>query len=135
MLVDRSMKRGDPEGRIPMEVPSYIPRATGSDGAGCVSASQRLDQPAGAASNESKKVGEGRVGWQGGTPVSDWRWGPGGGGAASQKGASWEGRAAEERGGNETEDKKAEAMEGIEEQRALYTRAKRREGALPDLAG
>jgi hypothetical protein len=37
--------------------------------------------------------------------------------------------------GEGVEDRKEGTSEGIEEQRALYTRAKRREGALPDRAG
>lgn len=62
MLKDGSMKRGDPKGRVVMEAPSYEQRATGFGRAGCVSASQRLDQLVGAASSHSKKVEEGMVG-------------------------------------------------------------------------
>jgi hypothetical protein len=83
---------------------------------------QRLDQPAGEASNESTKVRRGRVGW---------RW---------EAGQRWALRARRrrrskpERGpagrdskeGEGVVDKKKGTTEGIEEQRALYTLAKRR---------
>jgi hypothetical protein len=60
MLVDGSMKRGDSKGRIVMEASSHKLRATGFGRAGCVSVSQLLDQPAGVASNQSKRW---RRGW------------------------------------------------------------------------
>jgi hypothetical protein len=55
-----------------------------------------------------------------------------GGGAAGRKGRP---SAREEKEGEGVEDRKEGTAEGIEEQRALYTRAKRRGGALPDRAG
>jgi hypothetical protein len=104
------VKRGDPESRIPIEALSHIPRATGSDGAGSVSASQRLDQPA----------GERRVVWHGETPVSDWRWGAQRRWRSMPEGGQLGGGSDRGERGNGAEDKKAEITEGIEKQRAVY---------------
>jgi hypothetical protein len=61
--------------------------------------------------------------------------GPGSGGAASHEGRpAGRGKRQRERRGDGVEDKKVETVKGIEEQRAFYTRAKRHEGAVPDLA-
>ena len=57
---------------------------------------------------------------------------PGNDGAASQQERPAEREAREEDG---VEDRKEETAREIEEQRALYTRAKRRGAALPDRAG
>jgi hypothetical protein len=52
--------------------------------------------------------------------------GPGSGGAASHIGRPVRrGKRQRERGGDGVEDKKEQTMEGIEEQRAFYTQAKR----------
>jgi hypothetical protein len=77
--------------------------------------------------------GKGRL--EGGSRSAPGAVGPEGGSAASQKGRP-AGREAKE-GGREggVEDRKEGTIEGIGEQRALYTRAKRREGANPDRVG
>jgi hypothetical protein len=62
--------------------------------------------------------------------------GPGSGGAASQKRRpAGRGKRYKGKGENGGEDKKVKTTEGIEEQRALYSQAKRYEDALPDRAG
>jgi hypothetical protein len=124
---------------MPMGAPSHEPPAIKSGRVGCASdrrrqPGQQLDQPAGGASNKSTKMKrEGRL--EAGSRSADWRCdaaGPGSGGAASQKGRPAGGKAREEEG---VEDRLKGTMEEKEEQRALYTRAKRREAALPDRAG
>jgi hypothetical protein len=75
---------------MPVGAPSREPLATKSGRADCASyrrrqPAQRLDQPAGEASDESAKMGaEGRL--EVGTRSTPCAAGPGGGGAASQKG-------------------------------------------------
>jgi hypothetical protein len=121
---------------MPMGAPPHEPPATKSGRADCASyrrprPGQRLDQPVEEASNESTKVGgEGSVG--GGKP---WRCGARRRRRSKPEGeASWEGS---ERGGREGEvdDRIEGTKDGIGEQRALYTRAKRRGAANPDRAG
>jgi hypothetical protein len=76
---------------------------------------------------------EGRL--EAGSRSAAWRCdaaGPGNGGAAIQKGRPAGGVAGGEDG---VEDRNQETAREIEEQRALYTRAKRRGAALPDQAG
>jgi hypothetical protein len=119
-----------------MGAPSHEPPATNYSRVGCASdrrrqPGQQLDQPAGGASNKSTKVErDGRL--EAGSRSTAWRCdaaGPGSGGAASLKG-----RPAGEREGG-VGDRKEETAREIEEQRALYTRAKRREAAMPDRGG
>jgi hypothetical protein len=96
---------------------------------------RRSDRPVEGGSNESTRQpaggwlgrGEGKFG--GGASSAAGAAGPGGGGAAGRKGRP-PGREAKERRRSSRR-----TMVEIEEQRALYTRAKRRGGALPDRAG
>jgi hypothetical protein len=124
---------------MPMGAPLHEPPATKSGRAGCAlyyrpRSGQQLDHPVEEASDESTKVGgEGSVG--GGKPVSAWRCG-----ARRRRRSKPEGEASREgseRGGREegAEDRNEGTTEVIGEQRALYTRAKRRGGANPDGAG
>jgi hypothetical protein len=64
--------------------------------------------------------------------VSAQRCGAGGGGAAGRKGRLCGRESEEQEGDGGVEDSKEVTTERIEEQRALYTRTKRRGSALPD---
>jgi hypothetical protein len=97
---------------------------------------RHLGRPVEGESNESTGqpggwLGRGRGQSCVGDVVSAQRWGAGGGGAAGRKGRL-SGREREEKEGRGVEDSKEGTTERIEEQRTLYTRTKRRRGALPD---
>jgi hypothetical protein len=64
--------------------------------------------------------------------VSAQRYGAGAAAQQAERGGHPQGKR---KTGEGVEDRKEGTVEGIEERWALYTRAKRREGALPDRAG
>lgn len=101
-----------------MGAPSHKSRTTGSGGAGCVSALQRLERPAGAASNESKKVGRGRVGWRGERENAGQRLAQGDPKAAAQQARSG---AQPGRGSDRREE--GEGVEDIKKRRGRRRRA------------
>ncbi len=92
-----------------------------------------MDQLAREASNKSTKIErESRL--EARSRSAAWRCDvtrPGNGGATSQQERAARREAKEE---EEVEDRKEETAMEMEEQRDLYTRAKRREGAFPDRA-
>jgi hypothetical protein len=121
-----------------MGAPSHEPPATKPGRADCASdcrrqPGQQLDQPAGEASNKSTKVErEDRL-------EAGSRSAPGAVPRRGPEAAAQQARRGGQLGGSErrgrSRKQKEGTMEGIEEQRGLYTRAKRRGGALPDRAG
>jgi hypothetical protein len=96
---------------------------------------QRLDQLVEEASNEKTKVGgEGLVG--GGEPANAWRCGARRRRRSKPEGkAGWEGSERREKWEGGVEDRKEETVERMEEQRAVYTRAKPRGGRQPRWGG